>query len=291
MDYFTSKIEKCGENHGGVKNKGSDSMAKISIEDMVESGDDGKKTNTGKASMKEKKKGGPFSFDAGKFIEKMKKITWEQILQCFKNINIYRKIRESLVGFYLSRTASVDKKNLIISWQPLFLIIVKIAVVAFLSYKIWELHPIVGNWFKIGLDFFKLHEIYNFRFPARSFFDTVAGYLFLIVLGYHGLYFLYHQLQDLFSVLALSKADEKIFYIRNLFLKKDLYIFSIPDIALVVLKQNILYRLLGLGTISLQKRSGEQIVIRSIRGATRMLKELTEMKRAYDSEGIGETSS
>jgi hypothetical protein len=278
------------KNHSGVKDKGSDIMAKISITDMIDAKDNGKNSHGEQTIKTQKVKGKPISFDVQKVVDCIKKINAKQIVEFLRNINIYRKMRESLVGFYLSRTASVDKKNLIISWQPLFLIIIKIAVVAFVFYKIWELHPIVGNWFKIGLDFFKLHEIYNFKFPGKSFFDTVASYLFLFVLGYHGLFFLYHQLQDLFSVLAVSRADEKVFYIRNLFIKKDLYIFSIPDIALVVLKQNILYRFIGLGTISLQKRSGEQVVIRSISGAPFLLKQLTEMKHVHDSEGVGEKS-
>ena len=154
----------------------------------------------------------------------------------------------------------------------------RIAIVAIISYKIYELHPIVGTWFKAGLDFFKLHEIYNFKFPSKSFFDTIASYLFLFVIAYHGIYFLYHQVQAFFSVLVINKADEKVYYIKNFFIKKDLFIFSVPDIALVVLKQNIVSRLFGLGTISLQKRSGEQVVIRTVQRAHVLLKDLTAIR-------------
>ncbi|MBN2444920.1 MAG: PH domain-containing protein [Spirochaetales bacterium] len=202
------------------------------------------------------------------------------ITSFLKKINIYRRIRESLVSFYLSKTVAAQKKDLTIAWQPPLFIILKITVVAIISYKVYELHPIVGNWFKIGLDFFKLHEIYNFTFPPQSFFDSIASYLFLFIIAYHGIYFLYHQIQALFSVLVINDAEDKVYYIKNFFIKKDLFIFSIPDISLVVLKQNIISRLFGLGTISLQKRSGEQVVIRTVQRAHILLKHLTNTKSA-----------
>jgi hypothetical protein len=209
----------------------------------------------------------------------------EKAAKWLKKVNVYRRIRESFVAFYLSQTVNAKKKDLTISWQPPLLIILKIAIVAFISYKFYGLHPVVGTWLKTGLDFFKLHEIYNFKFPAKSFFDTIASYLFLFLIGYHGIYFLYHQILGLFSVLVINKTDEKIYYIRNLFIKKDLFIFSIPEIALVVLKQNIISRLFGLGTITLQKRSGEEVMIRTIQHAHLLLKEFTSMKKAYDRHG------
>lgn len=205
----------------------------------------------------------------------------KKIMPLLKKLNIYREVRESLVAFYLSKTVAVKKQDLTISWQPPFFIFLKIAVVAFISFKLYELHPVVGTWLKTGLDFFKLHEIYNFKFPAKSFFDTVAHYIFLFIIGYYGIYFLYHQILGLFSVLVINKVDEKVYYIKNFFVKKDLFIFSIPDIALVILKQNIISRLFGLGTISLQKRSGEQVVIRTVQRAHVLLKDLTKIKEHY----------
>jgi len=212
----------------------------------------------------------------------MKSSEGNKITHFLSSLNFYRKIRESLVSFYLSKTANADKINLTISWQPLLLIAAKIAIVLFISYKIYELHPIVGSWMKIGLDFFKLHEIYTFKFPNRSFFNTVSSYVFLFILGYHGIFFLYHQLTAFFSVIVVSKSEEKLYYIKSYFIKKELFIFSIPDIALIILKQNFFYRFFDIGTISLQKKSGEQIIIKSIKEASKLLKELTEIKKPYD---------
>lgn len=255
---------------------------------MMESNADKSGSKNGEETGKKEGKTRLRAFDLSAVIEKMKEIDLKKVGDFFRRINVYRKTREALVGCYLSRTASVEKKNLIVFWQPLFLIIAKIAVVAFVSFKIWELYPIVGKWMKIGLDFFKLHEIYNFRFPGIGFFESVANYLFLFILGYHGLFFLYHQLLDLFSVIAISAADGKVFYVRNLFLKKELYVFSIPDIALIVLRQNILARLIGVGTISLQKRSGEQVAIRSVGNARTLLMLISDGKKTEEGSPAGE---
>lgn len=259
-------------------------MDKIKIEDL---------TNPPDKNMELKDSGNPLIQENNKkkipLIDKIKRMISNspvmKIVLFLKQLNIYRRIRESLVAFYLSKTVAAEKKDLNISWQPPLLIFFKIAIVAFISFKLYELHPYVGAWFKAGLDFFKLHEIYNFKFPSESFFNTVASYLFLFVIGYHGIYFLYHQVLGFFSVLVINKTDEKVYYIRNFFIKKDLFIFSIPDIALVVLKQNIISRLFGLGTISLQKRSGEQIVIRTVQRAHLLLKDLTRMKKKYEEHG------
>jgi hypothetical protein len=216
----------------------------------------------------------PHSF-IGKIKAFLHSLPVKEVFTFIKKLNIYRRVRESFIAFYLSKTLAAEKKDLTIIWQPPLFVLLKIAVVAFISYKIYWLHPVVGSWLKTALDFFKLHEIYNFTFPSKSFFDTIASYLFLFIIGYHGIYFLSHQVKALFSSLVINKSEQKIYYIKNFFIKKDLFIFSIPDIALIVLKQNIISRLFGLGTISLQKRSGEQIEIRTVQGAHGFLKSIT----------------
>ena len=57
-----------------------------------------------------------------------------------------------------------------------------------------------------------------------------------------------------------------------------MFIFNIPEMDFIVLKQNILSRLFGIGTISLQKKSGEQIVIKSLKKATKITRLITEIK-------------
>ena len=64
------------------------------------------------------------------FMSRIKKviasIPLERIKSVLENLNIFRKIRESFVAFYLSRTVSAKKEDLTISWQPLSLVFIKI---------------------------------------------------------------------------------------------------------------------------------------------------------------------
>jgi hypothetical protein len=215
------------------------------------------------------------------FFNQLAKIDPGKIKDFLSRINIYRDLREKLTHFYLKRTVSnagVNRDGLLICWQPVFLILFKVGIAAFVSYRVYLFYPLIGKWLKEGFDFFKLQEIYNFEFPKQPFFDSVASGILLFVIGYHGLFFLYRQLIGLFSVLVVNKDEAKVYYLRSSFVKKELYVFSIPDIALVVLKQNILSRLFHIGTIALQKKSGELIEIRSIMQAQRVVKELSGSK-------------
>ena len=130
---------------------------------------------------------------------------------------------------------------------------------------------------KQGILFFRLHEIYNFDLPTTTFLENLAKIILLIIIGYTGIFFVKYQLEALLSALVISKADKRVYYIKNSFLLKELYIFSIPEIDHVVLKQNILTRLIGIGTIMLQKKSGEQVIIASIKNASKVCTQLTSI--------------
>jgi hypothetical protein len=192
------------------------------------------------------------------------------IFSSIKKLNVYRKIREGLIRFYLKRTVAntpVNKDNLLICWQPVPFILVKIGLVAVISYQVYGFYTLLGKWLKEGFDFFKLQDIYNFEFPKQPFFDTVAIVLLLFIICYHGLYFLYNQLLAFLSVLVVNKVESKVYIVKNVFIRKELFVFSIPDIALVILRQNILARIFGIGTIALEKKSGELVEIKSVMGA------------------------
>jgi hypothetical protein len=89
---------------------------------------------------------------------------------------------------------------------------------------------------------------------------------------------MYHQIQALFSALVVCKTKNKVYYIKNHIIKKELYVISIPLMDVIILKQNILYRILGIGTIVLQKKSGEKIIITSIKSASKTFKEISDIK-------------
>lgn len=199
----------------------------------------------------------------------------------FKNpgkLNAYKNIREKSIRRYLKKAASLEGRSLI-AWQPVLWIFVKIGLLLFISYRLYLFHPIVAGWLEEGLKFFRLSEIYNFDFPGKSSFLTISSYLFLFILGYHGLYFLYYQLQALFSSVVISESEKKVYYIRSSLVKKDLFIFTIPEIDLVVMEQNLLFRPFKMGNLNLFKKSGEKIVVTSLKEAPGLVKMISEIKK------------
>jgi hypothetical protein len=208
----------------------------------------------------------------------LKKLLQKKIFTTLRNLNIYRRTREFFIYRYLSKTLSIQKEHITITWQPFLFILLKIIIAATASFLAFNLYPYLSSWLKEGLIFFRLHEIYNFDFPTGAFLDTVAQIIIVIILGYIGLFFITYQTQALFSSLVVSTDDKKVYYIKNIIVWKALYIFSIPEIDHVVLKQNILYRLIGVGTIVFQKKSGEKVIINSIKNAPKVFRELSLIK-------------
>ena len=162
----------------------------------------------------------------------------------------------------------------------IFLILVKLLIVAYLSYRFHALYPFLGSWIKKGFEFFRLHEIYNFQFPRKRTFDTVAEVLFLLIIAYYGIPFLIRQIQAFFSSLVIDPSEKKVYYIKSFLLVKDIYIWMIPEIHHVVLKQNVVSRILNIGTVVLEKKAGEKVVIRSLFKAPDIVKQLMKFKKA-----------
>ncbi|MBN2535206.1 MAG: PH domain-containing protein [Spirochaetales bacterium] len=185
----------------------------------------------------------------------------------FRDLNIYRRFKEYLVYMYLKRTITFQKRNCIITWQPFFFVLFKVTAAGIISFCFFSLYPYLSGYLKQGILFFRLHEIFNFDFPTTTFLDNLAKIILCIIIGYTGLFFVKYQVEALLSALIINTNDKKVYYIKNTFLLKELFIFSLPGIDHVVLKQNILSRLLGIGTILLQKKSGERIIIASIKNA------------------------
>jgi hypothetical protein len=207
-------------------------------------------------------------------IKFLRNLSPRPIVEWLRGHNYYRIAREKLVRGYLRRAIALNDPGSEISWQPLYYVVVKVVIVAILVWEVFRLHPILGGWLETGFRFFKFHEIYNFTFPARSFFDRIAAILAGIVLGYYGLYFLFYQLQALFSSIIVSRREKKIFYIKSLFVKKDLHMFSASELDFFVLKHNLLSRLFGIGTLVLSGKNGDLITVRGVGRAGRIMKEI-----------------
>jgi hypothetical protein len=241
-------------------------MGKISIDNAFE-----------KISSPKKENENPVEKTA--FLTGIPLISFKELLRRIKVANVYRVIREQLVRFYLKRVAACKGKDLLIIWQPVYFVFIKIAIAVTLSYLLFSQYFYLSSWLSQGLAFFRLNEIYNFEFPKQPFFDSLAKGILLVIIGYYGLYFTYYQIQALFSSFVVSGRQKKAYYIKNFLVKKDLYIFSLPEMDYFTLKHNLLFRPLGIGTIVLKNKSGETITVRSVAYAPKAIKKMTEIKK------------
>lgn len=201
-------------------------------------------------------------------------------------LDVYGRARSFFVKRYLRSVIRRDDPAAIMSWQPLFLIVLKTLAFLAVSLLIYRLRFTLGGWLEKGFAFFKFSDIYNFQLPGRSFFDRIAGIILLSAIGYYGIAFLGHQLQALCSSLVVSAREAKIFFIRSYFFKKDLYVFPIPETDSVILKQNAVSRLLGIGTIVLKDKNGNGIEARGLKRAEEILAGILSPETPRDPSGF-----
>ncbi|MFP4362648.1 MAG: hypothetical protein ACLFR1_02135 [Spirochaetia bacterium] len=202
---------------------------------------------------------------------------WKQIQRAVK-LRPVHFVRAKILRFYLQ--SKIDSLGSIQAfWQPVLWVAVKVTVVVLLSIKIYSFHGAVGNWFEEVVAFFRLEEIYNFDFPSSSFFQRISRYLFLFVIAYYGLYFLYYQILAFFSALVIDTESNRAYYVKNSLLSKELYILPLPEMDMVVLKQNLIFRLFSMGSVVFHKNSGETITVSSIFMAPSAVKLLSAQKK------------
>ena len=201
----------------------------------------------------------------------------------------FLRVRNYFTERYLTRTLAVTPDSLGFHFQPPLLVLARVALVAIVVFNLYALYPIVGSWIQKGFEFFQLHEIYNFEFPKNSFFHSIAQYLFLLVIGYYGLFFMIRQIQALFSTLAVSRAERKIYYLKNTLIVKHVYLFQISEIDHIILKQNIIGRLFGVGTIVLSKKNGESVVVAALRNAPGIVREFSRIRSDRGEENESST--
>ncbi|OHD53220.1 MAG: hypothetical protein A2014_12065 [Spirochaetes bacterium GWF1_49_6] len=194
--------------------------------------------------------------------------------------NFLNVTREQPLVFYLKKTVSADRDSLTLYFQPRLLIILKVVLFFIAGYFFYEIHHPVGTILQNVMGFFKLDEIYKFKFPDADFFQKAASALFLLVLAYFGVWFLGRQIQGLLSGLAVDRAGKKLYYVRNSLVTVDLYMFAVPEIDMIVLRQNIAGRFLKIGSLELRKKSGERIVIASLGRAPDAIATISSIKNA-----------
>ncbi|OHD56201.1 MAG: hypothetical protein A2Y33_00070 [Spirochaetes bacterium GWF1_51_8] len=181
---------------------------------------------------------------------------------------------------YLQKSVAANPESLTLYFQPRYVIIIKVIFFFAAAYFFYELHHPVGKILQDIIGFFKLDEIYKFTFPGEDFFQKVSSALFLLVLAYFGIWFLGRQIQGLLSGLAVDKSSKKLYYVKNILIATNLYVFNVPEIDVIVLKQNLLARLVRIGTLELQKKSGERIVVSMLQNAPQAVAEIAPLKNS-----------
>jgi hypothetical protein len=207
-------------------------------------------------------------------------------LPSLRDLDIYGRIRVFFIKRYLSKTVRFEDPAALMSWQPLYIILLKTAAAVAGSVLVYSLHPVLGGWLEKGFAFFKFDEIYNFQLPGRSFFDRIAGLIFLVLICYYGLYFLRYFMQSVFSSLVVSPAEGKIYYIKGFLVKTALIVFPMPETDSVALKQNALTRLLGIGTIVVNQKNGDVVEVRSLRKPGEVLRGIVSPETPRDRSGF-----
>jgi hypothetical protein len=94
----------------------------------------------------------------------------------------------------------------------------------------------------------------------------------LLIELYYGGYFCYHQLLALCSTLVMSARVGKLCLIKSILIRKEVHVMSTHDLDLVVLKQNLLSRVLGIATLVVTTRNGIRLTIRGLTYAPALMK-------------------
>lgn len=175
-----------------------------------------------------------------------------------------KSLKKMIVINSFIKKFKVDKEDLSFYCQSILMILIKIAIFVILVIKIYPLYKTVGEYLKIGFNFFKIEEIYKFKMPDIKFFYQVSKILIIALFCYHGFYFFKKQIEGIFSSIIIDNQNNKIYLIKSYLIKNDLYIFLKSDVSPVVIRQNIISKIFNTGTIILQKKDDERISISSI---------------------------
>ena len=195
-------------------------------------------------------------------------------------MNFFNNLRKKIITKYLLKTATDRIGELEFYWQSRFFVFFKILTAVILIYFLFPLHLEAGKYLEQGFNFFKLSEIFNFKFPEGGFFIKISKYFFILVILYYGIIFLSRQIESFFSALVVNKTDKKVYYIKNRIIIKNLFVFSMTEMTAIVLKQNLVSGIFNYGTIVFQKPAGDEIKIGSLKNARLAIRTISSMKDA-----------
>lgn len=210
------------------------------------------------------------------------------ILKIYNNIAHYNDI---FIKNYLQKNIFSSYKEIIFFQQSRLFIAIKFTLFFLIVMILFPYHVKFGEILQTGCKFFKLNEIFNFKFPSNLFFYNMSINIFLIFFIYHGYFFLINQVESIFSSLAINQrpSDSRLHlnknyienplycYVKNKLIVKEYIVFSPKDIEYGIIKQNIISKLFKIGTVIFQKHNGDQIIIRSIKYPEQAISYLTKL--------------
>lgn len=151
--------------------------------------------------------------------------------------------------------------------QPLWMPALRSAVTAGLLLAVFSTYKNIGLMLSIVFAFFKLETIFKLDFPGIPFFEKLSLLVLILFFGFHAIGFFLRQIEAMRSLLAFSKGDKNLYYIRNRLFSRNLYVFPINEISHFTYRENLLDRAAKTGTIELTTEEGTTVTIPSLKNA------------------------
>ncbi len=174
--------------------------------------------------------------------------------------------RVRAAGAYLAlRRAGVSRgHDVLVSWQPIFWVLAKIAALVFGAIFLLRFVEPLGQVFDKVVGFFQLDQIYNFELPTIDTYNRVARLLILAVIGLYGGYLLVLQLQALFSTVIFDRTGRCFYYLESYLVYRRVHTIPSGSVESITLRQTILSRLFTIGGLLVTTASGERLLIRNV---------------------------
>ncbi len=151
----------------------------------------------------------------------------------------------------------------LVTYQPVLWVAAKVVAVILAARMVLGFDQEMGRLLSDVVGFFQLDQIYNFELPTLATYTRWSGMALLGVVALAGGYAMVLQVQALFSTVVLDLTSRTLYYVEGYVLLRRVHTVAAGRIEVVTLRQWLLTRLLGIGTLDLTAVSGERMIIRA----------------------------
>jgi hypothetical protein len=188
---------------------------------------------------------------------------------------LVRRLREAALRGSAARVFGTSAKGGHCSWQPWWLLALKLILIAALGLWAYSFQPRVAGFISASIDFVKLTEtfggakLFKHSIPAGTLPSLIAAWgmaaLIIALLAPLALRTLATAFAGLVAVPGTDSAPSgEIYLIKDFLAWRRIERIRIDEATSIALEQDILSRLLGLGTIVIRGRDGAELRLRSI---------------------------